>query len=356
VTGPSSGPARAVAWAGAAAYFAAVLVWMGGRPAGRAQLFPPGSAFSTAETGLSLARRYLAAREGREGGPARVGVLERPLGALGPEADAVVLRVRPEGGAAALLTSAERGWIEGGGRLVLALSSGYGPLQVAPAPGHGLPEKVFPAFSGVRRLEPPVPRALAEGAPLDAHAVFTLGARPVLMRWPLGRGDVVLLSAPEAIENGALSRADHLRLLEALAGSGRPVYFDEHAHGIESRPGVLDLLTAWGLGPALVLMALAAVVLLWRERARLGPAEDDHRERRSEAVDLLESLALLYDRALTPAQALRLYRRGLERIVTVQTGLKGEALARRVSDLSGGEGDSLAALNQAYRRTLHGSG
>jgi hypothetical protein len=349
----SGGLARAVTWAGALAYFVAALWWVRGQPGAREQVFPAGSVFNTAPEGVSLARRYLASRAGRRGGPARVAALERPVGEMGPEANAVVLRVRPGPERLTLLTSAERGWVERGGRLVLALNTGYGPVQVAPPPAGAAPDKVFPALAGVRRIEPPVARTLGQGLPLDAHALFAAGGQPVLARWPLGAGDVLMLSAPEAIENGALGKADHLRLLDALAGSGRPVYFDEHVHGVESRPGVLDLLASWGLGPALALLAVAALALLWRERARLGPAEDDHRERRTEAVDLLDSLALLYDRALSPAQALRLYRRGLERQVGQQTGLKGDALARRVDDLTGGGGDTLAALNDGYRRTQH---
>jgi hypothetical protein len=346
--------ARAVTWAGAAAYFVAALLWLRAQPGARDQVFPAGSTFNTAPEGMSLARRYLAARASRAGGPARVAVLERPVGEMGPEANAVVLRVRPEGKRLVLLNPIERGWVERGGRLVLALNAGYGPLRLDASAGGAAPEKVFPALAGVRRLEVPVARTLGQGTPLDAHALFAVSGRPVLARWPLGDGEVLILSAPETIENGALGKADHLRLLEALAGSGRPVYFDEHAHGVESRPGVLDLLASWGLGPALALLALAGLTLLWRERVRLGPPEDDHRERRSEAVDLLDSLALLYDRALSPAQAVRLYRRGLERVVTLQTGLKDGALARRVDDLTGG-GDSLAALNDGYRRTQHGT-
>ncbi len=346
----STSAERAITWTGALAYFAAMLAWMA-QPGARDQLFPAGSAFNTTEQGLSLARRYLLARAGRSGGPARVAVLARPVGEVGPDANAVVLRVRPEDARGPLLTPAEHAWVERGGRLVLGLSTAYRSLRVESAAGHGAPEKVFPAFAGVSHLETPVPRALAAGVPLDAHALFALGGRPVLARWPLGRGDVLLLSVPETIENGALARADHLRLLEALAGSARPVYFDEYVHGIEGHAGVLDLLTSWGLGPALVLLLLAGVALLWRARARLGPPEDDHREWRSEAVDLLDSLALLYDRALSPSQALRLYRRGLERAVSAQSGLKGDALARRMSDLTGGTEDSLASLNQAYRRT-----
>lgn len=349
----STGPARAVAWGGALAYFAAMLAWIGAEPGRRAQLFPAGSAFNTSESGLSLAHRYLSARAGRPGGPSRVAVLGRPVGDLGPPPDAVVLRVRPAAALSALLTPAERGWVERGGRLVVGFTSALAGVEVAPA--QGAAAKVFPALPGVRRLEPPHPRVLAGGTPLEAHAIFSIGEHAALARWPLGRGDVLLLAVPEVIENGALAQADHLRLLEALAGSGRPVFFDEHVHGHESRAGVLDLLASWGLGPALVLLALIGVALLWRERARLGAPEDDHSERRTEAVDLLDSLARLYDRALTPAQALRLYRRGLERMMSAQSGLRGDALARRMSELAGGGDDSLASLNAAYRRALHGA-
>jgi hypothetical protein len=345
--------ARAAVWAGALAYFAAVLAWMGGRPGAGGSLFPAGSAHNTSDSGVSLARRYLAARTGQPGGPARVDVLGRPIGEMGPERNAVVLRVAPSDRRKDLLSPAERAWVEGGGRLVLAVAAGYGPLRVAP--GGGPVTKVFPGWQGVRTLDPPAARVLAAGVPLDAHAVFAAGAGPAFARWPLGRGDVLLLAVPEAIQNGALARADHLRLLEALA-PGRPLYFDEHAHGLDARPGLLDLMASWGLGPALVLLVATAIVLLWRERARLGPPHDGHRERRTEAVDLLDSLALLYDRALSPAQALRLYRRGLERTVAAQSGLQGEALARRMADLTGGADDSLPALNEAHRRTLHGTG
>jgi hypothetical protein len=342
-----------VAWGGALAYFAAMLAWIGAEPGRRDQPFPPGSAFNTGDDGLSLAHRYLAARARRAGGPERVEVLGRSVGETGPAANAVILRVRPGDERPALLTPAERAWVERGGRLVVALTKTLAGMEVAAASGPAT--KVFPALPGVRRVEPPRPRAFAAGAPVDAHAIFTIGGRPALLRWPLGRGDVMLLSVPEAIENAALGRADHLRLLEALAGAGRPVYFDEHVHGHESRAGLLELLTSWGLGPALVLLCMIGIALLWRERARLGPPEDDHRETRTEAVDLLDSLARLYDRALTPAQALRLYRRGLERIVSVQSGLRGGALERRMGELAGRGEDSLASLNAAYRRALHGA-
>lgn len=305
---PSTGGARAMVWLGALAYFAAALAWLGsGSPLGES-VFPPGSAFDTSPTGLSLARRYLEGRVGRPGGPVRVGVLTRAVGAQ-LEPAAVVVRVRPGHAPGALLMSgAERRFVSEGGRLVLGLRDTYGPVRVAPAAGRTA--KVFPAWPGVGALRPPVPRTLPAGLPAEAHSVFAIGSAPAVARAPIGRGELVVMAVPEAIENGGLDQADHLRLLEALAGGGRPVYFDESVHGIEGRPGVIDLLAAWGFGPVLVLLPVTGLAILWRERARLGLALDDHRERRSDAVDLLDSLALLYARSLGRAEVRALLKAG----------------------------------------------
>ena len=44
----------------------------------------------------------------------------------------------------------------------------------------------------------------------------------------------------------------------------------------------------------LLLSALAALLYFWRNAKRLGPPEDDVRERRSDAIDLVGSLGTLY--------------------------------------------------------------
>jgi hypothetical protein len=64
-----------------------------------------------------------------------------------------------------------------------------------------------------------------------------------------------------------------------------------------------------------VLLPVTGLALLWRERARLGLALDDHRERRSDAVDLLDSLALLYGRSLGRAEVRALLKTGDARAV-----------------------------------------
>lgn len=228
--------------------------------------------------------------------------------------------------------------------------------------------KVFPVWPGVEKLEPPHRRVLAGPALDDVHAVLATGKGPLAARGRMGKGDVVLLACPEVFQNAALGNAHHLALLGALAG-GRKAYFDESVHGLSSEAGAVEILRQWGFGPLLLLAALAALAALWRGRARLGPEEDDARETRVEAVDFVDSLAMLYNRALMRRQALGLYERAFEQAVAVRTGLKGPALQARVGellrhrpDLKGAAGRDLGAMefqrglreiNEAFRRLEH---
>ncbi len=169
------------------------------------------------------------------------------------------------------------------------------------------------------------------------------GENPVIARLPLGRGDVVLLSCPDVFHNARLAVGDHLALLTALAGpagpagtAGRPVYFDERSHGIVADEGLLAVLSRWGLGPALLLAGLAALALFCRQAVRIGPPERDPGDTRSEAVDLVDSLGELYDRALSRGDAVRLYWEGFVHTVAIDTGLSGAALEARARELAAG--------------------
>jgi hypothetical protein len=356
------------------------------------QAFPPGSVYSAADDGLSLAYGYLVRRRA-------AATLHRPLDLRSVEPDAVVFRVRPllppdvaapfaeqrpaRGAAlAGLLGAEEEEWLASGGRLVLAVAAPYGGLGVRAlekakpkaemAPRRPV-RKVFPLWPAVERLRPPAARVLAApGLPLG-HALFALGGEAVASRRSVGRGELIALAAPEVFENAHLGRADHLPLLEALAGSGRPVYFDERAHDLGQDRGVRAVLLGWGLGPALAIGALAALAAFWRGRTRLGPPEPEPPDRRREAVDLVDSLAQLYARALSRREALALYRRALAGAVALRTGLRDAALEARVSALAGdagrpepaggaGTGDlkpgqfkeALERLNQAFEGVEHG--
>jgi len=393
----------------AAAYAAAVVIWIGQDPRAARSSFPPGSALSTADDGLSLARAYLEARA------ERVSLLSRSVAAGELEADAVVLRIQPwsmslirlladelrqeqerqrkrrrddsgtaqdedepdaqpagdeagsaPAGPAVLLSEAEQAWLRGGGRLVVALSSRYGPLEAQRTTRKEGIIKSFPTWPGVSRIEVPKQRVLAGPPLLASQTLAVLGDEPAASRWPVGAGELLVLSFPEVLHNGHIEKAHHLALLEALAGRGRPVYFDEHAHGLGRELGLTALLGRWGLGPFLALLAATAAAALWRGSSRIGPPEDVPAPLRSEAVDLVESLGQLYARSLSRQEALELYRQALVREVAIHTGLGGEALAERVLRLAGAAPEpagrrpsaeelrhELDRINSARRRLAH---
>jgi len=259
--------------------------------------------------------------------------------------------------------------VRGGGRLVLALARSYGPLDVITVEfdGHPLPvRKVFPIWPGVSEIHP-TSRLGLDGPVLSGFLTVALaGETPVIARQEVGTGEVVLLACPEVFDNRHLGLGHHLALLETLADlhAGRPVFFDERAHGLGDDAGITEMLGAWGLGPLLLLAVLATCAAFWRAAVRVGAPDREDRDTRSDAVELVDSLADLYDRALSRGDAVRLYHESFVHSVAAETGLRGAALETRASDMlerAGGfevSGDlprdrfdrALRTLNEAFRR------
>jgi hypothetical protein len=364
---------RGAPLAAAVVFLGAALAWLWRDPVLRHKAYPRGSSLSTGPDGASLARGYLEKRG------TTVTTLARPLLGAALPREAVLFRIEPEAdrdrrrpsfeqavhpeapdggtlgstdggtlgttdggalviadggalgtpdggalvtrdGVAAALTDAEDAFVRAGGRLVLAIPG---------EPATGAAHKVLPLLPGVRELRPLEPRTLAPEALVDAQPVFERGGAPSLARRALGEGEVWLLAEPELLLNRSLGEADHLKLLLALAGAGRPVVLDELVHGLRDEAGVLDLLRRWGLGPALLAGALVLCAAFWRGAVTLGPAADPYRDPRSDAVELIDSMAALYRRALSPAQALHLYRERLVHEIALRKGLserRAEAL------------------------------
>ncbi|HEX7153634.1 MAG TPA: hypothetical protein VF618_19250 [Thermoanaerobaculia bacterium] len=246
-----------------------------------------------------------------------------------------------------LLSEAEEEFVRGGGRLVIAVTGEASPLETRSVTDNTA-EKVFPAFSGVETLVLPEPRAYTRNALSPRmHALYTAGHEVVMAREALGQGDIILLAAPELLNNQHLSGA-RVALLLGLAPKGRPIWFDEYVHGLTTGDGALALMKEWGLGPFLLLAAFATALLFWRKGKRVGPPDEEYRDTRSEAVDLVRSLGALYEKSTTEEQALAQYHDALTRTVAAQTGLRGDALHKRVTALTGGGALSLQSINDAF--------
>jgi hypothetical protein len=184
--------------------------------------------------------------------------------------------------------------------------------------------------------------------------VVVAGDQVLVARRRVGKGDVWLLSCPAILTNAALTRADHAALLLALAGTARPVWFDEQAHGIADEGGFVALLRSWGLGPALMLGALLVVLWFWRGRTLLGPPADPWRDVRAEAVEGVEALAGLYRRALSRRELIELYRQRLLREVALRTGQRPAAARTTVDRLTNSLRIPAGALGESdFQRLMH---
>lgn len=321
---------RALAFAGLAAALALVGAGaaVGQQRAREREVSPLPSASSTGPHGLAAARMFLAAT-----GRAAVRLAEP--GDV-PPSGAVVLLAGPRAAladdeVASLLAHARAGgtlvWMAGPLRqpaLERALSVravGGGAARTA------VPLAPHPLFAG---LELPAGSGVVVGGPEGALAVLGAGPAVAALSIAAGRGEVLVLSGSEPLENARLGEAGALSLLTRLAARG-PVAFDERwlvARGAPPSPARAGLVAA-------ALQALAAAVLLLVARGRrLGairppPADGSGRTAR----DYLASLAVLYRRAGAEEElareSWRRARRALERRAGIPARLSaGEAHAR----------------------------
>jgi hypothetical protein len=291
-------------------------------------------------------------------------MLTRPLGREPIEANAVVFRIThdlplffdpedlaekefgpPRPKEKPLLNDAEDAFVRRGGRVIIAAHLGALPSGSPPEKNA---TKVFPIWPGVDNLAvPDITSAFLSLHP-RMHGVFVAGDKVIVARERIGDGDLYVVAWPEIFQNEQLATAHHLPLLVALAGK-RPVYFDEVLHGIVSGDGALELMKQWNLGAFLVMLCVVAVLVVWRAGRRVGLPEDDHREARSDAVDLVQSLAALYRDVTKKHEALKLYHEALTRTVAHTSGLRGDALRKRVDDLTGG-GRTMQAINTGFEK------
>jgi hypothetical protein len=209
-----------------------------------------------------------------------------------------------------------------------------GKVPAAAPTATPLADKVLPLFPAVRELHLTPHLSLPAKAMVDAQPFFEMNFAPAVAFKKLGLGQIWMVDEPFIFENQQLGDGDHLALLAAIAGSRRPVIFDETVHGFTRERGLTELFRGWGLIPALLIAGFACVLLFWRRAATVGAPADGFRDTRSEAIDFVDSAASLFERALIPADALVLYTTHIVREIALRLAISNDDALKRLALLA----------------------
>ena len=229
---------------------------------------------------------------------------------------------------------------EAGATLVVALGPAR-PKALLEALGVEVGTKNAPRLAGGLAPHPLLGDLLlpAGGASLSLSrpgglAVSGGGGIASALSIPVGRGEVLVLSGPDPLENGRLLEGDAVSLALRLGGKG-PVVFDERFLAAPGRAGPPREGLAL-LGAQVLLGGLALVLSRGRRLGAVRPPDDPGSGRT--AHDYLASLAALYRRAGAEEELAREawhgLRRRLERRFAIPAHLSDPEAARRAAGKS----------------------
>ncbi|WP_221033061.1 hypothetical protein [Actomonas aquatica] len=103
------------------------------------------------------------------------------------------------------------------------------------------------------------------------QVLYTYGGRPVVMERALGRGSLVVMLETYPLSNEALHVAPEPSLVRWLLDGSRQVEFVEAHLGVREDPGLAALARRYGLSGALIVIALWALLLVWRRTVLFLP-------------------------------------------------------------------------------------
>lgn len=108
--------------------------------------------------------------------------------------------------------------------------------------------------------------------------IYFIDDRPVVIERALDRGTIVLVADSFLFSNEAMLDERHPATLAWFAGTANKILFDETHLGVLENPGVASLIRRHGLGGLFAGLALIAVLLAWKNAARLIPPSPQNRE------------------------------------------------------------------------------
>jgi hypothetical protein len=197
---------------------------------------------------------------------------------------------------------------------------GNSPAWTATGPSTATPLIPIPETGGVAEVD-----TAGEGSWSDAGGTLPVLGEPgsaLLTVTALGRGRIALLADSSPLQNRLLADADNAALGLALAGAeGRPVAFDEAAHGYGTGRGLKALPTRWKW--ILVGLLVAALVAVAARVRRLGPPEPPPAPTLPPRRAHVEALASALSRTGRPGEAVEPVRRAARARVLQRAGLPG---------------------------------
>lgn len=229
------------------------------------------------------------------------------------------------------------GWVRGGGRLLYVGGGRTGKAT-------GSDSLNLPAVTGQRRrpVPPTIDASLRDfgvtqiisnsdvrwqqrkAAPF--RVLVDDGRGPLVIRYPLGRGEVTALIDQSLLTNAGIARGDRARLAYALALRGDRngvVAFDEVPHGhltVEHWWSIVPRPFAIALGLALV----AFVIALAGAAVRLGPPIVPRPPDQRSTADFIDGLSALFERGHAAHKVLGDAARSATRTVARGLGLGDE--------------------------------
>jgi len=184
------------------------------------------------------------------------------------------------------------------------------------------------------------------------------GVEAVVVRYAVGKGEVVWWASAGPVENEELKNDADLRLLLASIGNGRDVVFDESLHGATKT--VWDEAKGLPLSWLALQAALLFVLLVVSFSRRRGPVRSPVRLPRSSPVEFATSMGDLYEKAAASSAATEAAKRRLLRVLTREAGVAQgtieegpEAIAEALQARLGGDWSLLSEHLQEAKRVQH---
>ena len=107
------------------------------------------------------------------------------------------------------------------------------------------------------------------------RVLYTCELQPVVIERAFGDGTLLLAADSFFLSNEALRRERHPLLLARVFSGPRRVVFDEEHLGVREDEGIATLARKYRLHGVVAVLALLAVLFVWKNAARFLPARDD---------------------------------------------------------------------------------